>query len=98
MITRRDLVKLAVPAALLALCPGAFAAPASDPKAAEAMALVDRLGKQAVQTLKNRGSVGDDELRQRFRTLLAQDFDVPFIGRFVLGRHWNSATPQQQQE
>ena len=34
----------------------------------------------------------------RFRELFRQDFDVPGIARFVLGRYWRIATPAQQQE
>ena len=34
----------------------------------------------------------------RFRALLARDFDLEFIGRFALGPHWRSATPDQQRE
>jgi phospholipid transport system substrate-binding protein len=30
--------------------------------------------------------------------LFDQDFDVPAIARFVLGRYWRLATPAQQQE
>src|SRR5690348_12448271 len=33
-----------------------------------------------------------------FRELFHNDFDVPGIGRFVLGRYWHVATPQEQQE
>jgi phospholipid transport system substrate-binding protein len=35
---------------------------------------------------------------QNFTTLFTQNFDVPTIGRFVLGRYWRTATPQQQSE
>ncbi len=34
----------------------------------------------------------------RFRELFHNDFDVPGIGQFVLGRYWRTATPQEQQE
>ena len=33
-----------------------------------------------------------------FRRLLAQGFDVPFIGRFVLGRHWRRASAEQRSD
>ena len=33
-------------------------------------------------------------LREQFR----QGFDVATIGRFVLGRHWRTATPEQREE
>jgi phospholipid transport system substrate-binding protein len=34
----------------------------------------------------------------RFRELLREDFDVPGIARFVLGRYWNAATEEQRAE
>ena len=34
----------------------------------------------------------------RFRELFRNDFDLPGIGQFVLGRYWRIATPQEQQE
>ena len=33
------------------------------------------------------------ERRQRFRVLFRESFDVPAIGRFVLGRYWRRAKP-----
>ncbi|HTT81560.1 MAG TPA: ABC transporter substrate-binding protein, partial [Stellaceae bacterium] len=34
----------------------------------------------------------------RFRVLFREDFDVPEIARFVLGRYWRVATPDERQE
>jgi phospholipid transport system substrate-binding protein len=34
----------------------------------------------------------------RFRNLFVTYFDVPSIGRFVLGRNWRTATPQEQEK
>jgi len=34
----------------------------------------------------------------RFRELLRNDFDIPGISQFVLGRYWRAATPPEQQE
>jgi phospholipid transport system substrate-binding protein len=34
----------------------------------------------------------------RFRQLFRDDFDVPGLGQFVLGRYWRTATPEEQQE
>jgi len=72
-------------------------APAADARTAEAMALVDKLGAEVVQALQHRDT-GIAELEKRFQILLARDFDVPFIGRFVLGRFWGQASAQQQQD
>ncbi len=64
--------------------------------AADPAAVITNLGNQALQVL---GSNVDPSQRVvRFRQLFSQDFDVPGIARFVLGRYWQIATPQQQQE
>ena len=43
-------------------------------------------------------SVSPAQRVARFRELFREDFDIPGIGQFVLGRYWRTATPEQQQE
>ena len=58
---------------------------------------IDRLGAEAIETL--RASSHTLEQREaRLRELLRSDFDLRFIGRFVLGKHWRSATPEQRSD
>ena len=46
-----------------------------------------------------RSLLGDQVFRgDLFRTLLYAGFDVPYIGRWVLGRYWNSANDAQRTE
>ncbi len=53
------------------------------------------LGQQAIVVLQSTsGSL--EQREQQFRQILAENFDVSFIGRFVLGRSWRTASPQQQ--
>jgi phospholipid transport system substrate-binding protein len=66
------------------------------PTAQDARAFVGTLGQQAIQVLGP--SVATAQRQARFRELFHNDFDIPGIGRFVLGRYWRTATPQQQQE
>ncbi|WP_286191899.1 phospholipid-binding protein MlaC [Roseomonas genomospecies 6] len=70
------------------------AAQSADPGAT---AFIQSMGNEAVATFSNK-SLSREQAVQRFRTLLYQGFDVPYIGRWVLGRYWNSATPQQHDE
>ncbi len=37
-----------------------------------------------------------DELERRFRSLFKEGFDLPEIGRFVLGRYWRRASEPEQ--
>lgn len=54
------------------------------------------LGQQAIEVLGPQ--VPEAQRVARFRQLFEADFDVPRIARFVLGRYWRVATPEQQQE
>src|SRR5271165_3305891 len=64
--------------------------------AADPAAVITSLGNEALKAL---GKNVDPNLRvARFRQLFRQDFNVPGISRFVLGRYWRVATPAQQQE
>ena len=64
--------------------------------AADPAAVITDLGNQALQVLGK--NVDPNQRVVRFRQLFSQDFDVPGIARFVLGRYWRIATPAQQQE
>lgn len=67
-----------------------------DAAAQDATAFVRTLGTEAIQVLGP--SVSPAQRLVRFRQLFRNDFDVPGIGQFVLGRYWRTTTPQQQQE
>ncbi len=64
--------------------------------AQDARTFVGTLGQQAIEVL----GPGVPELQRqaRFRELFRDDFDLPGIGQFVLGRYWRIATPQEQQD
>jgi len=73
-----------------------YAAVPREASAQDARNFVSHLGAQAIQVLGP--SVSPAQRLAQFRVLFHNDFDVPGIGRFVLGRYWRSATPQEQQE
>jgi phospholipid transport system substrate-binding protein len=83
---------LAAGAFLLAAFSAAPARAADDPAA-----FVQNLGDQAIQILQNK-QLGQREREAAFNKLFTEGFDVAEIGRFVLGRYWNVASPQQQQD
>lgn len=62
-----------------------------------AKGFIQKLGDEAVGTIAATQQDEDERLRQ-FRGLLNENFDVPGIGRFVLGRYWRVATPEQRDE
>lgn len=61
----------------------------------DAALFIRQLGDQAIATLRA-PNLTLDQREARFRGLLSRDFDLYFIGRFVLGRYWRAATPDQQ--
>jgi len=90
------MIRRALAAGLLAI---AIVVSAGVPRAGAApdpVAFVAQLGNQAIQVLGP--SVSPSERLARFRELFRDDFDVPGIGQFVLGRYWRTATPAEQQE
>src|SRR5262249_26824215 len=63
---------------------------------ADPRAFISSLGARAIEVWGP--SVPPAQRQARFRELFRNDFDVPGIGQFVLGRYWRTATPQQQEE
>lgn len=58
---------------------------------------VQDLGNKAIAIIKDQ-SLTPEQHNNQYRTLLHDAFDVPTIAHFVIGRTWNTATPEQQQE
>ncbi len=78
--------------ALFALVIGIMPARAAGP--ADPAAFIADLGKEAIQILQ---AHEDSAARKAaFSKLFTADFDVPAIGKFVLGRYWRAATPAEQ--
>ena len=80
-------------AALAAAPGGERAAAADDP----ALAYVQGLGDDVIAILVDRTSTFA-EREVAFRGVMARGFDVPTVTRFVLGRHWRTATDEQRAE
>lgn len=90
---------VAVAAALVAIL-AVLIAPAraaDDDTQAKARAFIEGLADQAVQALTN-ANVPREEREKRARVLLRENFAVPTIAQWVLGRYWRVATPAEQQE
>jgi phospholipid transport system substrate-binding protein len=99
-VDERDMVTLgfgrrAVLGAALALAAPRVAWAGDD--AAEARALIESLAGQALATLQ-RSDLSLDQREAEFRRILADGFDLAFVGRFVLGNHWKAASPEQRAE
>lgn len=73
----------------------ATAAAAIDPN--EVGGFIEDFGNSALVTLSDEGKSKAERVAE-FRRLLNEGFDLEWIGRFVLGRYWRRATPEQRDE
>jgi phospholipid transport system substrate-binding protein len=90
-MVRRSFLAAALMVLAVFLAPAVPAAGAADPAA-----LISNLGSRALEVLGKDAT--QSQRVARFHDLLREDFDVPGIARFVLGRYWNSATEEQRAE
>ena len=81
--------------AALTLATGAPGAAASDDPA---IAYVRGLGEDVISILNDKANSTLAEREVAFRGVIARGFDIPTVSRFVLGRHWKSATAEQRTE
>ena len=88
-MTRRSLLTAAFVLIAAALAPAILAA-------ADPAAVINNLGNRALEVLGK--NTTQAQRVARFQELFRADFDVPGIARFVLGRYWKIATPEQQEE
>ncbi len=79
----------AVLAVFLVSAPRAYGAP-------DAGEFLTELSDRAISQLTEPG-VSSDEQKRRFSSLVSEGFDIPAIGRFVLGRYWRRSSEAQQQ-
>ncbi len=63
----------------------------------KAQQFIQSLGDKAITIIGDK-SLTEAQRTTRYRELLEGSFDLTSIGHFVLGRAWNTATPDQQQE
>lgn len=69
--------------------------PAEASESRDAGVFLLNLGEAAREEIA--APTGDEGERQaRFKALFVESFDVPAIGRFVLGRYWRAATPEER--
>ncbi len=69
------------------------AAPKND--AAKASAYIESLGHQALDTISKKDATKEAK-QQTLETLFKDNVDFAWVGRFVMGRFWRTATPEQQ--
>ncbi len=79
-----------------AVAAGANDATTTEPEATATPALfVQDLGNRALAVVTDK-SLTQEQRVDHYRTLLRESFDLATIGRFVIGRAWAQATPEQR--
>src|SRR4051812_37671701 len=92
---RRNQISRRTVTALLALVPF-LAAPVRAEDASGPDTFVASIAQRGIVDILN-ANIGNAEKQQRFRTLFKQDFDIPAIGQFVLGRYSRTVSPDDKQ-
>ncbi len=65
--------------------------------AGQEKAFVEKVTQEGLVDIIN-SNVSQQEKDRRFEKLFNEALDLKFIGQFVLGRYWRTATPEQKKE
>ena len=63
-----------------------------------AVAFVQGIGNEVIAILGDKANSTLAEREVAFRDVMGRGFDIPTVTRFVLGRHWKTATEDQRAE
>ena len=93
-LSRRTFFAAGLIAAVVVAVGGQQATASDDP----AIAYVQGLGDDVIAILNDRANTTLAKREAAFRGVIARGFDIRTVSRFVLGRHWTSATDEQRAE
>lgn len=95
MLTRRGVVRLLLLSPCLAI--GATFSARAATLAPAAKEWVEAFTREGLQLLRD-GAAAPEQQVSRFRELVRRYFAIDAIARWVLGRYWNRATPEERDE
>ena len=95
LISRRALATAVIGLAVLLSAAGGLRADSGEDPA---LTFIQSLGDQAVASLRDNVDGPFEEREAAFREVMVKGFDIPIVGRFVLGRHWRTATKEQRRD
>ncbi len=90
----RPLVSAALSLAACLVMPALPASAAID-GAAKASAYVEELGNQAIAAITDK-KLNKEQKQARLDKIFADNVDIAWVGRFVMGRYWREATDTQK--
>jgi len=91
---RRHILAAILVAVLLAIAPQTARAEVSTD---EVKSFVNSMASSAINSLTGK-DIAREVRKERFRNLVNDFFAIKSIGKWVLGRHWRRATPEQREE
>lgn len=93
-LTRRTFMAATMSTALILVAGEQRAIASDDP----AVAYVRSIGNDVIAILGDKENSTFAEREAAFREVMVRGFDIPTVTRFVLGRHWKSATQEQRKD
>ena len=75
----------------------AFATTSFAGDAAGAKVFLDKVASDVLAIVKDAGA-SKEAKQKKIEALFADKVDIAFVAKFVLGKHWRTATPKQQQD
>jgi phospholipid transport system substrate-binding protein len=79
----------------LVLLWGSLSAPAHAASTKDVEKFIDSLGNRVLELLQDK-SISDAQKEAQLRTIFRDNVDTDWIGKFVLGKYWREAKPEQQ--
>ncbi len=70
---------------------------AADINKDKAVEMIQNVTKEGIEKIINSND-SSEEKNKVFRALFTENLDLDFIGKYVLGRYWRTATPAQKKE
>ena len=75
-----------------------FSCPAmADIDSSKAVEHIEEVTKEGIEKIIN-SDASQNEKNAVFKKLFTENLDLDFIGKYVLGRYWRTATPKQKKE
>ena len=71
--------------------------PAAASSTASAGKYVESLGNEAITIIAN-AKFSKQQKQSKLEKIFSSNVDIPWVGRFVMGRFWRQASPQQQKD
>lgn len=82
---------------LLAVSLGFINVASADINKDNAITMIENLTQKGIEEVIN-SNASIEEKNRIFKKLFTENLDLDFIGKYVLGRYWRTASPQQKKE